>query len=242
VKASSCAAEERHLQRAELDHVDDEPQRRLRRKDPLLLGDVLLEDVGLGRAPEPVARDALLLADADVVGEDDRGRRVDRHGGRDVGERDASEQRLHVGERVDRDALAADLAQRARVIRVVAHERRHVERGREPRLPVVEEVPEALVRLLRGAEAGELPHRPQPAAVHRRVHAPRERVLAGVAEVARVVDLGVLGRVERLVLDTRDRGEELVGALGRAVVHLRAPRSDRVGRAAVLGRRHRGAL
>ena len=123
-----------------------------------------------------VARDALLLADADVEREQHRRRRVDRHRGRDLAERDAREERLHVRERVDRDALAADLAERARVIGVVAHQRRHVERGREAGLAVLEQVAEALVRLLGGAEAGELAHRPEPAAVHRRVDAARERI------------------------------------------------------------------
>ena len=102
---------------------------------------------------------------------------------RDLAEGDAGEQRLHVVERVDRDALAADLAERARVVGVVAHQRRHVERGRQAGLPVVEQVAEALVGLLGGAEAGELAHRPQPAAVHRRVDAARERILAGQADV-----------------------------------------------------------
>ena len=82
--------EERHLARAELDHVDDEPHRRLGREDPLLLRDVLLEDVRLRGAPQLVARHALLLADADVVREHDRRGRVDRHRGRDVAERDAA--------------------------------------------------------------------------------------------------------------------------------------------------------
>ena len=158
----------RQLARAELDHVGDEPHRRIDREAPFLLGDVLLEDVGLDRAAEPVARDALLLGHADVEREQDRRRRVDRHRGRDLAERDAGEERLHVVERVDRDALAADLAERARVVRVVAHQGRHVERGREAGLPVVEQVAEALVGLLGGAEAGELAHRPQPAPVHRR--------------------------------------------------------------------------
>ena len=91
---------------------------------------------------------------------------------------DAREQRLHVIQRVDRHALAADLAERAHVVGVVAHQRRHVERGRQPGLPVVEQVAEALVGLLRRPEARELPHRPQPPAVHARVHAARERILA----------------------------------------------------------------
>ena len=60
---------------------------------------------------------------------------------------------------------------------------RHVERGGEAGLPVVEQVVEALVGLLGGAEAGELPHRPQAAAVHRRVDAAGERELARVADL-----------------------------------------------------------
>ena len=61
------------------------------------------------------------------------------------------------------------------MVGVVAHQARHVEGGREPRLAVLEQVAEALVRLLGGAEARELPHRPQLPAVHRRVDAARVR-------------------------------------------------------------------
>ena len=214
---------ERHLSRAELDHVGDEPHRRLGREDVLLLRDVLLEDVRLDRPAQPLARDALLLADARVEREQDRRGRVDRHRRRHVAERDPREQRLHVLERVDRHAFAPDLAERPRVVRVVAHQRRHVERGRQTRLPVVEQVMEALVRLLGRAEAGELPHRPEPSAVHRRVDAARERIRARVAEVALVVDVDRVGRLERLVLDPGDRAEELPLTLGNGVVQILAP-------------------
>ena len=96
-----------------------------------------------------------------------------------------------------------------------------------PGLAVVEQVVEARVRLLGGAEAGELPHRPEPAAVHRRVDAARERIRAGVAEVALVVDVHRVGRLERLVLDPRDRGEELALPLRDGVVQLLAPLAGR---------------
>ena len=55
---------------------------------------------------------------------------------------------------------------RARVVGVVAELRRQVERDREARLPLLEQVAVALVRLLRRREARVLPHRPRPAAVH----------------------------------------------------------------------------
>ena len=194
--------------------------------------------------PRSSARgDALLLADADVEREQHRGRRVDRHRRRDLAERDPGEQRLHVGERVDRHAFAADLAERARVVGVVAHQRRHVESRREARLPVLEQVAEALVRLLGGAEAGELAHRPELPAVHRRVDAARERIDARVAEVAVVVDVDVLGRVERLVREAGDRREELALALRRRVVELALPLLCAALEALlVLGRRHRDRI
>ena len=132
--------------------------------------------------PSFSGRHALLLADEDVEGEQDRRRGVDRHRGGDAAERDPVEELLHVVEAVDGDALAADLAEAAGVVGVVAHQGRHVEGGREPGLAVVEQVVEALVGLLDRAEAGELAHRPEPAPVHRRVGPAGERVLAGVAD------------------------------------------------------------
>src|SRR6266480_1504114 len=57
---------ERHLLRAELDRVRDEPHRGLGREDVLLLRDVLLENVRLDRPAEAFARNALLLPDAEV--------------------------------------------------------------------------------------------------------------------------------------------------------------------------------
>ena len=125
------------------------------------------------------------------------------------------------------------------MVGVVAHQRRHVERRREAGLPVLEQVAEALVRLLRRPEAGELAHRPEPAAVHRRVDAARERIRAGPAEVALVVELDVLGRVERLVLDAGDRREELALTLRRRLVAL-APLAGAAGLLLAVRRRHPG--
>ena len=100
----------RHLARAPLHHVAEQAHRRIDREAPLLLGDVLLEDVGLDRAAQARARHARLLGRHHVEGHHDRRRRVDGHRHRDLAEVDAAEQRLHVIERVDRHALAADLA------------------------------------------------------------------------------------------------------------------------------------
>ncbi len=228
----------RHLLGTPLDHVRHEPHRWLGREDVLLLRDVLLQDVRLDRPAQLGRRHALLLADSDVEREQDRGRRVDGHRRRHLSERNALEEGLHVRERIDRDALATDLAERALVVRVVAHQRRHIERGREPGLAVLEQITEALVRLRRGAEARELAHRPELPAVHRGIDTARERMDTRIAEVAVVVDVDRVRRRQRLVLDPRDRGEELSLPLRCAPVQLLAPRLRRVQRAPVLGRGH----
>ncbi len=84
------------------------------------------------------------------------------------------------------------------MVGVIAHQGRHVEGDREPRLAVVEQVVEALVGLLDRAEAGELAHRPEPPPVHRLIRPPRERELAGAADRRVGVGGGVVRRVERL--------------------------------------------
>ena len=78
----------------------------------------------------------------------------------------------------------------SRRVRVVAHLGRQVERDRQPGLALLEEVAEARVRLLGGGEARVLAHRPEAAAVHRRLDAAREGRLAGQAEVAVGVEAG----------------------------------------------------
>src|SRR2546421_4219862 len=93
----------------------------------------------------------------------------------------------------------ADLAGSERVVGVVAHQRGHVERHREARLPVREEERVAAVRFLRGAVAGELPNRPRLPAIHRGIDAARVGELAGIAELLLVTPpLQVLRGVERL--------------------------------------------
>src|SRR5262249_55366964 len=74
---------------AELDHVDDDAHRRHRRTDPFLLRDELLQHVVLDGAAEPLPRNALLLGDRQVHGEQHARRAVDRHRRRHRAEVDA---------------------------------------------------------------------------------------------------------------------------------------------------------
>src|SRR5439155_2274721 len=178
--------------------VGRDPNRRGQREDVVPACDVLLEDVVLDGAAEPVPRDALPFGDELVEEQEERRGRVDRHRGGGLAERDPAEQELHVGERVDRDARPADLAGRPRVVGVVAELRREVERDGEAGLAALEQVAEAFVRLLGRAEAGVLADRPRPAAVHVPVGPAGERELARQLEVE-VLDLS--RGIDRLQLD-----------------------------------------
>ncbi len=145
------------------------------------------------------AGDALLLADELVEQQQGGGRRVDRHRRGHLVERDAVEHPAHVVDRVDGHAGAAHLAHAERVVRVAAELRGQVERHRQPGRAVLDQVVEALVRLLGARVAGVLAHRPLAAAVHVRVDPAREGVLPGLAEPLLEPRLNVLGVV--LVLD-----------------------------------------
>jgi hypothetical protein len=118
---------------------------------------------------------------------------------------------------VDRHPAVADLAERARVVGVAAHQGRHVEGDRQAAATLGDQVLVALVGLTGVAEPGELPDRPGPAAVHRRVHAAGERVLAGDADRGGDVAVGV---VEGVV----EGGDLLAGEGGEVGLALSAGR------------------
>ena len=166
----------RHLGRAELDQVADQAHAGPLGDDPLPLRDVLLEDVGLERAGQVLAIEAALLGGGHEQRQRDGRRARDGHRDRHGVEVDAVVEPPEVVGGGGGDALAADLAGRHGVVGVVAHQRRHVERRRQPRLALGQQVAEALVRILGRAEAREHAHRPQPRPVHLRVQAARVRI------------------------------------------------------------------
>ena len=176
------------------EEVGGDAHRRARREDVVPARAVLLEHVVLDGATELRAGHSLFLGHQLVEEQEQRGRGVDRHRRRDLAERDPFEEELHVGDRVDRDAGPPHLAGGTRVVGVVAELRRKVEGDREARLAALEEIAEPLVRLDRRPEAGVLPNRPRPAAVHVLVGPAGKGVFARRLEVdAFDVVLGVDG-------------------------------------------------
>ena len=192
---------------AVLHQVADEAQVRLGREEPLLLRDVLLEDVGLQRAVEDAEVDALPLGGDQVHAEDRHGRAADRHRRGDVAERDVGEQHLHVGGASRSPRRSARPRRGSRVVGVAAHQGRHVEGDGEPAAAAGQDHLVALVGLLGVAEAGELADRPGPPAVAGRVQAAGERVLARPADPLEAGSSDALGCRRRAVdrLDRRRR-------------------------------------
>ena len=84
---------------------------------------------------------------------------------------------------VDGDADAPHFAERLRVVRIEAQQRGQVEVGRQPGLPGLDHVFVTAVRGLGIAEPGDLPDRPGPAAIHRRIDTARERISARKAQL-----------------------------------------------------------
>ncbi len=152
---------------AEFKRVDHQAHRRLGRIDVFLLRDVFLEDVVLQRPGEVLPIDALFFGDGQIHGPQDRGGRIDGHRGGNASERNLVEERFHVREGTDGHAALADFAFGQRMVGVIAHQRRKIERDGKARLPLREQITESLVGILRRTEAGELAHGPEAAPVHR---------------------------------------------------------------------------
>jgi hypothetical protein len=94
------------------------------------------------------------------------------------------------------------------VIGIAAHERRKVEGHRQSGPPCRNQILVSLIGFLGCAEAGKLPHRPELAAVARRVNATRIRELSGIGEIAVVVERrDVGGGVKALDRPAGNRGE-----------------------------------
>ena len=144
------------------------------------------------------------------------------------------EQRLHVLDRADGHANAPDLTLGHRIVGVVAHLCRQVERDRQSRLSLPEQVAEPRVGLGRGPESRVLPHRPEAAAIHRRLDAARERKLAGQTQrvvrspVGGVVRTGhVVRDVDSVYRQSRPRRERALPLGKRSRVFLSVPPSQR---------------
>ncbi|MEZ6162893.1 MAG: hypothetical protein R3B67_00460 [Phycisphaerales bacterium] len=178
----------------ELDGVDDELGGGLGRVDELVLGVELFEDVVLERAPR-VSQEMLqiCLAMARYMAQ------MTHAGALMVWETvtesmgDVGVEAVHVLDGVDGDAALSDFAEGEDIVGVAAHEGGEVEGGGEAGVGggfgfgLVEDVLEACVGVVGGAEAGELAHGPEAGAVALWEEASGVGELAGVGDVAVVV-------------------------------------------------------
>ena len=176
--------------------------------------DVFLQHVVLHRARKLADVGALTARHRHIQSQQDRRRRIDGHRGRNFRQIDAVEEPLHIFDRINRDANLPDFACRERVIGIHTDLRRQIERNRQSRSAVGQQIFVALVRFLGVAHAGVLAHGPQAAAVHGGLHAAGEWIFPGIADFALVVGAFEIGRsVERLYRDVRG-GFNLGGTRG----------------------------
>ncbi len=190
------------LPRAELHRVADEPDGRLHGKDPRPATDVLLEDIVLGRAGDPLAGHPLLLGHGEVHGQDDGRDGIHRQGHADLVDGDALEGHLHVLEGVHGHADPTDLPEGHRIVGVQAHLGGQVEGHVQGVLAVFDQEAEPPVGLGGATEAGVLAHGPGPVAVHVLVNSSGEGILPRLPDVLLDVDVRDVCRpVDGLHLD-----------------------------------------
>ena len=185
-----------HLRRAEAERLGHQRKRGYRRIDVRAAGDVFLENVVLDRAAERRAADAPLLGDDDVHRQQRAARGVDGHRRRDLVERNAVEERVHVFHGVDRDANTTHFAKCSRRIGIDTHLGGQIECDGEARLPGLEQHLVARVGLGGSAETGILPHGPQATAIHAGLHAAGVRKLSRLAEVRAPLVFGTIHRLD----------------------------------------------
>ena len=182
-------------------------------------GDVLLQDVVLDGAADLVRGDALTPGHRYVQAQQDGGGGVDGHGGADFVQGYPLQEDLHIPQAADGDPHLAHLAAGQGVVGVVPDLGGQIEGDGEARLALLQQVMVPPVGLLGGGVSRVLAHGPQPAPVHVGLDAAGVRVLAGVAQVLRVVvSWHILRGVDGLLLQARVGGEVLA-PLGAALHH-----------------------
>ena len=171
-------------------HVGDDPERGTRWIDVGAASDVFLQDVVLHGSRESRERDALPPRHANVEGEEDDGRRVDRHRGRDPPQRNLVEERRHVLNGINRHTDFANLSGRKGMVRVVADLSGEVEGDAEAADSLGEKVAVTPVGFGGVGESRVLTHGPGAAPVHVRLDAASKWELARSPDVTLVIEVG----------------------------------------------------
>jgi hypothetical protein len=151
----------RHLLCREQDGVLGEAERRRRREHVGAARQVFLDDVVLNGARQLGAGCARLVGDGNIKRQKPSCRRIDRHRGIHLVERNAVEQGQHVSEVRDWNAYFTDFASGKFVVRVVARLGRKIEGDREARLPLSQVFLIECVRLGCGRVSGIGPEQPR---------------------------------------------------------------------------------
>ena len=184
---------------------------------------------------------ALLLGGHDIEGHHRQHRAVHGHGHRHLIQRNPVEQDLRVQDRVDGHARLADIADHARMIRVIAAMGGQIEGDGQALLPGGQIAAVEGVALLGGGETGILAHRPGTHHVHGRIGTAQERWNAG--QIAQMLQrLDIVPGVQGLDIDLLHGPEnQFLQRFPRGLFDRRAPLFE-AGRGEVLAVIHAGEI
>ena len=125
--------------------IDSEPQRKLRRIDVGIPGNVLLQNIVLRSSPQLPLRDPLLQSSRSIQAEQNRSGRVDCHASADLAEIDSIEQPSHIVDTADSDSDLAHFPMRSWMIRVKAELRWKIEGSAKSSLSMRDQILESPV-------------------------------------------------------------------------------------------------
>ncbi len=210
IAADGNAVEARHVLAGVGDDVRHDPHAGRRRIDVGVADHELLQNVVLDGAAQLFRADAGAFGGDDVERKDRDHRAVHRHRHAHGVERDLVEQDFHVAHGVDRDARLADIADDARMVRIIPAMGGQIERDREALLPRRQVAAIEGVRFLGGGEARILADGPRAARVHAGIGTARERLETGQAGIQ---PLGIRRCIQRLHIDSLRRVPGEIAAL-----------------------------
>lgn len=169
VAGDGDAVELRHILRRVLEDVADDAHGHIRRVDVGVADHELFQNIILNCARHDLLVNALLLARDDEESENRQNRTVHRHRDGHLIKRNAREQDVHIQHGADRNARLADVADNARIVRIIAAMGREVKRDRETFLTGREVAAIERIGLFCRRETCVLAHRPRTEDVHRGV-------------------------------------------------------------------------
>ena len=212
VAGNGNGIEFRHIFRRVFENIADDAHGHGRRINVRIADHEFLQNIILNRPGQNGFIDALLDPGGNEEGQNREDGAVHRHGNGHLIERNPVEENVHVEHGADGNARFPDVADDARIVRIVTAVRRKVKRDGKPFLPGGKVSFIKSIRFLGRGETGVLTDRPGAEDVHRGIRSAQERrdpahevqMIAIIVDILRIQrrdrDMLQRGIVERIVI------------------------------------------